>query len=593
MTEKTPRSNIDGIVRSPSQKRTVSPKKVSEEPGITATPANNTTEPVATNLLQDTRPSYREQIANGMSRGVTWAKLHWKMLLLGFVGTIALLVVAVLLYVYQFAKNDITDKDGQLNFLQQIGHVASNNTPIKGEAEDRVNVLLMGKGGEGHDGGELVDTVMVASIKPSTGEVALLSLPRDLVVPYTPEGKTKPTEYPRVNQIMYKGGIDFARDAMKTIFGIDVDYYAVVDFSGFRNIVDTLDGVDIAVPNGFTGYYGANELSTPCPKADKATLADGVYCAITFSAGTQHMDGEKALQYARIRKMAPGSESNEGSDFKRAARQQLVLQAIKDKSFSASTLFNPVRANGLLNDLGDHISTDMEVWEMLRLATLVKDVDRSKIKNVVIDQGEDGLVKRIAGAEAYLLEPTAGPTDYSEIQAVALHVFDQVSTETADAKQAIENEKAVTVIQNGTTTEGLASKLAKKTQLAGIPVTSFMNAATKTNATTTIFDLTGNTKPATKAALEAQFGVTAVSGTLSTTTGKNTITSDSPVDMVETTELPNNTDFIVILGADAAATTTPAPATNTTTPTNTTKNTNTSSTNTASDSSVKIIPTTR
>jgi LCP family protein required for cell wall assembly len=524
--------------------------------------------------------STREKIALAARRVRNW--MNWKRVLLVVGSSVLVVGVATVAYVYQFTKNDITDKDGQLNFFQQVGNVVGTSTePVRGQETDRVNILLMGKGGAGHDGGELVDTVMVASLKPSTGEVALISLPRDLVVPFTPEGAKKPTEYPRVNYMVYKGGVDFARESMKTVLGLDIHYYALVDFSGFRNVVDTIDGIDLAVPNGFTGYYGANELSEPCPRNNKATLEDGVYCAITFVPGTEHMNGERALQYARIRKMAPGSESNEGSDFKRAARQQLVLQAIKDKTFSASTLLNPVRANGLLNDFGDHVSTDMEAWEMLAMAQLVKDVDRSKIKNIVIDQGENGLVKRIANAEAYLLEPNAGPTDYSEIQAVALGVFDETSSAVAEQAQTIENEHPVIILQNGTATEGLASRLSKTLETVGIPVASFMNAAVKTASKTTLIDLSGGTKPETRKALEARFKTTAVAATLTPTASGMIVKSASDISMLEKTELPNNTDFVVVVGADQVETTS--------TPTGQAENTN-SSTKTNTNSSVRVIP---
>ncbi len=541
-------------------------------------PSSNETEPNGgVNFVA--APSSTEKILSTLGRLRGW--INWKRVAVIVGCSVAVAVIAAGIYVYQFTKNDITDKDGQLNFFQQVNSVVGGETrPVRGQAEDRVNILLMGKGGEGHDGGELVDTVMVASLKPSTGEVALISLPRDLVVPFTPEGAKKPTEYPRINYMVYKGGVDFARESMKTVLGLDIHYYAVVDFSGFQNVVDTIGGIELAVPSGFTGYYGANELRTPCPKEKKATLEDGVYCAITFTAGTEQMDGERGLQYARIRKMAPNSESNEGSDFKRAARQQLVLQAMKDKVFSASTLLNPVKANGLLNDVGEHVSTDMEAWEMLAMAQLVKDVDRTKIKNIVIDQGENGLVKRIANAEAYLLEPNAGPTDYSEIQAVALTVFNQTSNAAAQQAQVIENEHPVIIVQNGTATEGLASRISKTLEASEIPVASFMNAAVKTVTATTIIDFSGGTKPETLTLLEQRFTATAIKATLTPTPAGVTITSQGDISALEKTELPNNTDFVVILGIDQVTGTTSTAA-----PT-----TNTNSTKTNSNSSVRVIP---
>ena len=123
------------------------------------------------------------------------------------------------------------------------------------------------------------------------------------------------------------------------------------------------------------------------------------------------MNGATALKYARSRHAA----GSEGSDFARARRQQLVLEAIKDKLFSTRTLLNPVMITKLANELNKNISTNLSAWEILRLWDIFKDVNRSQIINKVLSDAPDGLLISGTGEDgAYILTPRSG--NFSEIK---------------------------------------------------------------------------------------------------------------------------------------------------------------------------------
>ena len=95
--------------------------------------------------------------------------------IIGFIGLVGYRLVA--------AVNTTTNDNKKVSVLTQIGNLVGNRDALlKGEAEDRVNILLLGIGGEGHEGALLTDTIILASVQPSTGKVSMLSIPRDLAV---------------------------------------------------------------------------------------------------------------------------------------------------------------------------------------------------------------------------------------------------------------------------------------------------------------------------------------------------------------------------------------------------------------------------
>lgn len=194
----------------------------------------------------------------------------------------------------------------------------------------RVNVVVLGYGGAGHDGANLTDSLMVISMVPGNHATTLISVPRDLWV-QVPPGSGR---YAKIN-VAYQdglnsgfGGLPPGREAggaeaarkVSDVLGIDVPYWLTIDFHGFRELVDALGGVDITVPTAFTARYPSNDDPT----------VDASWKTIHFNTGMQHMNGEQAIEYARARYVL--QPLSEGTDFARSARQQILIRAILSRA---------------------------------------------------------------------------------------------------------------------------------------------------------------------------------------------------------------------------------------------------------------------
>jgi len=267
---------------------------------------------------------------------------------------------------------------------------------------------------------------------------------------------------------------------------VPIHYYAVVDFSGFKQAVDAVGGVDIDVDEAIY------DPSYPC---DDGTKYAGLYCPFSIKAGRQHMNGALALKYARSR--------HSTSDFDRAARQQKVLVALRQKALQLSTLTNPVKMTELIDAIGGHFKTDLQFNEIQKLAKIAKDVDTSRITQKVLDtKGDDSLLidgsGRIEGAGSIEL-PRRGNFDYTDIQDFVKNIF---------ADHYILDEKARVEVQNGSGKSGIAAQVVKSLKAAHYNVSDPLNAPDH-YAKTVIYDYTGGKKPYTINYLERRFGVKA------------------------------------------------------------------------------------
>ncbi len=435
-------------------------------------------------------------------------------------------------YAYNITTNNIITSEDQEGVFGQIYRILDENVePLAGEEEGRINILLMGQGGIEHPGGTLVDTVMIASIDPNSNKVSLLSLPRDMVIPYNPAPETcgdACLEYRKLNYMMNLGGVDFAKKTIKEVTGLTIHYYIQIDFAGFRQVIDTLGGIDVYVENSFTDYqYPDYNFG---------------YQTINFEEGPTTFTGEQALQYSRSRH----GNNGEGSDFARARRQQIVLEGVRNKVLSASTLLNPTKISGLLNDLGERVSTDIELWEFARFVKLAQNVDRESIINDVIDNSEDGELYSEISSEtgAYILIPRAGLGDYSDIKAVAQNAFEVQKTLSEDS---------LVTIQNGSSLNGIADKTSKILRSNGIAINGVGNANVKTVESTVIYDLTNGQKTETEQILMDTLNAPVVPSILpGGIDGDSRIRLGSELDtsVINAEILPKNVDFIVLLGSD-------------------------------------------
>ena len=344
------------------------------------------------------------------------------------------------------ATNNLSEQFGDTSIFSQFKHlILDNDKPAKGEESDRINILLLGVGGKKHQGAELTDTIMVASIRPSDKKISLLSIPRDMVAPISGIG------WQRINSANVYGanlnpdtkgaGPALASETVEKVTGLDIHYYIKMNFEGFTKLVDTLGGLRVYVAREFTDSKYPDESFG--------------YEPVHFDQGWQDLDGERALKYARSRH----GNNNEGSDFARAKRQQQILRAIQIKASSLSTLLNPNKLIKLSEVVGENIETDMELWESFRLFEMVKETNTNEINQVVLSNGPQGLLSSYVSEDgAYLLRPRLGSGNFGEIQSVAQNLLQEDPFANLNQVTPVINENSLPrlIIQNGTTFPGLA-----------------------------------------------------------------------------------------------------------------------------------------
>lgn len=382
-------------------------------------------------------------------------------------------------------------QNGSGNVLDLFNGSATK--PLKGESRGRTNILLLGVGDPGHDGENLTDSILILSIDYKTNNIAIFSVPRDLYVKIPGNGSSKINAANVYAENKHKGsGPGVVSQVITNTFGIPIDYYILVNFSGLKQAVDAVGGVPVKVENSFCDYNYPTEY-----KGDTSTVC--------FNAGTQTMNGIKALQYSRSRH----AYGPEGSDFARGRRQQNVLIALKEKILSTNTTYNPKTIISLLGVMGSNVKTDFQVAEFARLYDIAKKVDQSKIIQKSFDNSPEGmLVSDSSTAAGYILMPKTG--NWKEIQAAVANIFNT---------SGVKTEKATISILNGTWTGGLAATASDSLKGSGYNVVNTGDNPTKNYKKTVIIDNTGGKKPLTIAALEKNFGVTATKAATATTTG--------------------------------------------------------------------------
>ena len=364
-------------------------------------------------------------------------------------------------------------------FFKKIGHfVFSKDVTLRGERDDRINILLLGIGGAGHDGPYLSDTMIIASIKPSTNQVAMISIPRDLLVDIPDKGPQKinyANAFGEAKKPLW--GAAVATEVVEKTFDIDIDYYLRVDFRAFKDIVDAVDGVTVNVDRSFSDpLYPAENFA---------------YQTVSFARGVQQMNGDTALKYARSRHGSNG----EGSDFARSRRQQKMLLALKEKVLSVSTLTNPIRIKGILDALDTHITTNMEFYEVLALIKMAKEFSTDRIITLVLDTNDAGYLEPGVGPDgAFVLLPKSG--NFRDINHAVLRIFEDTPGENDDTPTQIKSIAAQPIfkdinieIQNGTWHAGLAARMKKRLTDASFPVLTIGNTAVRPQPTSAIYVL--------------------------------------------------------------------------------------------------------
>jgi LCP family protein required for cell wall assembly len=275
---------------------------------------------------------------------------------------VTLAVVFAGLFAYRSLEGNITSLDTS----DVLGDDRPDKVVDEGEANEPLNILLLGsdtrEGQSGNIGGEspgLSDTTILLHLSADRKNAYGVSLPRDAMVErpecITEDGQTIPGEMAMFNTAYALGGPGCTQRTVEQLTGIRVDHFVVVEFDGFRNMVDALGGIPICVPEEVNDYIGN----------------------IHLPAGSYEADGDQALDYVRLR-----HGLSENGDIGRMKRQQVFLATMANKAISAGTLANPVKLYNFLDAATKSLTTDPGLADLKALGGLANQVRNIGLDNI-------------------------------------------------------------------------------------------------------------------------------------------------------------------------------------------------------------------
>ena len=390
--------------------------------------------------------------------------------------------------------------------------------------DDRLTILLLGHGGPGHSGPQLTDTILLVTADMKTKKVGIVSIPRDLAFPL---GGGRFVKINAVNAYAEQSnpgaGARETADAFEDLFGISINHVVRVNFQGFVDFVDALDGVELDIERSFVdAEYPTNDFK---------------WQVVSFEKGKQTMDGETLLKFVRSRHGSNG----EAGDLSRNHRQQLAMLAIKDGLLSAGTLTNPRKLVNIYESVATNVQTDLTAWQIIKLAPLMNDFSRENIITHVLSDSTGGELVPSNVEGSYLLFPK--DPDWSEIRQIVQNPFQ--SKEQRLAELAPKTEVRLE-LRNGTQIPGFAARMENHLKEQGYVIHEIGNASHRGYEKTVIYDLTRGGKADELAKLKklldanvsAQMpGGAATSVGIATEDGFATEAIQSP-----------DTDFLIVLG---------------------------------------------
>lgn len=320
---------------------------------------------------------------------------------------------------------------------------------------DRINILVMGldyRDWIADDGPPRTDTMILVTVDPITKSAGMLSIPRDLWV------EIPGFEHNRINTAYFLGeanrlpggGPELAMATVENLLGVSVDYYALIEFAAFEQMIDEIGGVEVLV----------REPMRISPRHRQS---------IQLEPKGYRFDGAEALAYARARK-------TEGGDFDRAERQQQVMMAIRSQILEVNMVPRLLtRAPALYAELREGIHTNLTFDQMVALGMLAVQVSPDEVTRGVIAPPDMVLLEtHFDGAQVLKPIPDA-------IRALRDQIFTGTgaiapSVPETEATEAAQIEHARLAILNGAGTEGLATETADFLTAQGLNVITIENA---------------------------------------------------------------------------------------------------------------------
>jgi len=226
-----------------------------------------------------------------------------------------------------------------------------------------MNILLLGSDSRDPDStaDSRTDTIIVVHVSADHQTAQLISIPRDTWLPIQHNGGT---EESKINSAYAWGGADLMVRTVQDFTGLPIDHVVLVDFAGFKDIINALGGIDIHVDQTFTSIHGNHRTFTE-NKAGETT----------------HMDGAMALDYSRQRKQFADG------DFTRIQHQHQVINAVLDKATSTGTITDLAKLNGFLTATATSVTVDTTL-SPLNLAWALRGINSSGITFVTSPSGD-------------------------------------------------------------------------------------------------------------------------------------------------------------------------------------------------------------
>jgi len=370
-------------------------------------------------------------------------------------------------------------------------------TPPPWDGTERLNILLVGTDQRPQESTYNTDTLIVVSIEPATGQVALLQLPRDTVDVPVPAGPARAvwgsTYRGKINSWytqnrnradLWPGtdrtrGYNALKGSLGELYGLEIRWFVEVNFDGFQKVIDTLGGVQINVQIPVSD--------------DRFPGEDGQLRRVYIPSGPQHMTGEEALIYARSR--------HTSSDFDRGRRQQRVLLSLKEQADIGAVVGNLAP---LLETLGRSVKTDIPPDQISRLLGLADAVDVRNVRSYVFAPSFFAREVRNDPGRGYVIIP-----NLDRIRAAVRNAF-SADPELDARRERLGEEGARAWVLNQSGRNGAASTLAAYLAFNGLDASAPNQRPEGTVAATKIVLYNGaeTRLPQTIAYLEETFGVT-------------------------------------------------------------------------------------
>ena len=486
------------IVRSPgslqnSKKETLSKARISEAPSSTG----KTSVGVAWSpRMQDpsevelTRKTGRK---NHRAKKDVKLPKNWKKITKRTLFTILVLFFIVGGYLgFKFFHN--IDKVFGGNIVSNIGSLFGSTT-LNGENTGRVNILLAGDSADdpNHGGAQLTDSIMLVSIDTKNKTGFMLSIPRDLWVNIPSLGNAKINSANTVNNFKSNGypsgGMGQLEQIVNKDLGIPTNYYALIDYSAFRESVNAVGGITVNIQSSDSrGLYDPN-------------IGKWEGGPLLLPNGDNNLNGQTALNLARSRGDPCFCGHVEygfpNSDFDRTKHQRQELVALTQKASSAGVLTNPIKIGQLFDAIGKNVKTDLNLADVVKLGQLAKSANLTNSQSLSYSYGGANPVlvgKVINGQDA--LVPSSGIGDFSQLQ-----LFYQKLT----SNNPVVKESASIAVFNGGNISGLAKIYQNYLIPKGLSV-SKIGDTVNIFPRTEIMDNSGGSDPATKQLLITLFG---------------------------------------------------------------------------------------